>query len=287
MISENCLIIWALKFEQEERCTKLKHSTYAKRLIEKAGLEDCNPSKYPMEMKTQLDKDEKGKPVNPTMFKSLVGGLRYLVHTRPDTAFSVGIVSRFMERPTVVYLAAVKRILCYVKGTVDYGLIYWKGAGNYILSGYSDSDLGGSIEGRRSTGGVPFYLNESLITWVSQKQRCVALSSCEAEFMAATVAACQGVWLRNFLTQVTDMKHFPVIIYVDNKSAIDLTKNPVFHGRSKHIDIRYHFIRECVERGDIIIKHVRREEQRADILTNAMSTVKRSRLGVKKLQEKV
>lgn len=105
--------------------------------------------------------------------------------------------------------------------------------------------------------------------------------------MAATVAACQGVWLRNLLTQVTDMKHFPVIIYVDNKSAIDLTKNPVFHGRSKHIDIRYHFIRECVERGDIIIKHVRREEQRADILTNAMSTVKRSLLGVKKLQEKV
>lgn len=194
-----------------------------------------------------------------------------------------------MERPTILHLQAVKRILRYVKGTLDYRLIYWKGTGNYILSGYSDSDLGGSLDDRRSTGGMAFYLNESLITWVSQKQRCVALSSCEAEFMAATAAAYQGVWLRNLLTQITDMKHCPVVIYIDNKSAIDLARNPVFHGRSKHIDVRYHFIRECVERGEIIIKHVRTEEQRADVLTKAMSTTKfeqmRSLLGIQKLQK--
>ncbi|XP_074376598.1 secreted RxLR effector protein 161-like [Apium graveolens] len=194
------------------------------------------------------------------MFKSLVGGLKYLVHTRPDIAYSVGVVSRFMECPTMMHLNVVKRILRYVKGTVNYGLIYWRGTENYILSGYSDSDLAGNIEDRRSTGGMAFYLNESLITWVSQKQRCVALSSREAEFMAATAAACQGVWLRNLLMQITDMKHCPVTIYVDNKSAIDLAKNPVFHGRSKHIDIRYHFIRECVERGEITTKHIPTEE---------------------------
>lgn len=136
---------------------------------------------------------------------------------------------------------------------------YSKGKGNYLLTGYSDSDRGGNIDDRKSTDGMTFYLDENLITWVSQKQRCVALSSCEAEFMAATAAACQGVWLSNLLSQVTDMKRCPVVIYVDNRSAIDLAKNPVFHGRSKHIDIRYHFIRECVEKGEIMIKHVSTE----------------------------
>lgn len=155
--------------------------------------------------------------------------------------------------------------------------------------GYSDSDLAGNVDDRRSTGGMEFYLDESLITWVSQKQRCVALSSCEAEFMAATAAACQGVWLRNLLNEITDTKHGPVVIYVDNKSAINLAKNPVFHGRSKHIDIRYHFIRQCVDRGEIIIKHVTTEKQRAHVLTKAMSVTKvermRAPLGVENLQK--
>lgn len=136
-----------------------------------------------------------------------------------------------------------------------------------------------------------FYLNESLIAWVSQKQKCVALSSCEAEFMAATAAACQGVWLRNLLGLITDMEHGPVTIYVDNKSAIDLAKNPVFHGRSKHIDIHYHFIRECMDRGEVIIKHINTENQRADVLTKPLSTIKFERmcalLGMKNLEIKV
>lgn len=236
-------------------------------------------------------KDEKGKAVNSTQFKSLVGGLRYLVHTRPDIAHSVGVVSRYMERPTVLHMSAVKRIFRYIKGTLHYGLVYAKGTGDYMLAGYSDSDSAGNIEDRRSTGGMAFYLNKSLITWVSQKQRCVALSSCEAEFMAATAAACQGVWLGNLLGQLTNLKRHPVVLYINNKSAIDLANNPVFHGRSKHIIIRYHFIRECVERGEIIIKHINTGEQRADILTKPMTAVKfeqmRGLLGMKSVQTSV
>lgn len=130
------------------------------------------------------------------------------------------------------------------------------------------------MDDRKSTGGMAFYLNESLITWVSQKQRCVALSSCEAEFMAATAAACQGIWLQKVLSYISEVKADPVILYINNRSAIDLTKNQVFHGRSKHIDVRYHFIRECVEQGSIVVKHVMSNEQRADILTKAFHTVK-------------
>lgn len=158
-----------------------------------------------------------------------------------------------------------------------------------MLTGYSDSDMGGSIEDRKSTGGMVFYMNESLITWVSQKQRCVALSTCEAEFMAATAAACQAVWLRKLLGQLTGNYVGPVVLYIDNKSAIDLAKNPVFHRRSKHIDIRYHFVRECVERGEIVIKHVVTDSQRVDIMTKALNTVKfesmRKLLGVKDLHK--
>lgn len=248
---------------------------------------DSNLTKYPMEPKVQLSKDHMGKAVDSTMFKSLVGGLRYLVHTRPDISYAVGMVSRFMERPTVQHLNAVKRILRYVNGTKEYGLVYTENFGNHLLSGYSDSDLRGSVNDRKSTGGMAFYLSDSLITWVSQKQRCVALSTCEAEFIAATAAACQGIWLRNLLNRILDVNTGPVVIYVDNRSAIDLAKNPVFHGRSKHIDFRFHFIRECVENGEVIIKHIATEEQRADILTKALGTAKfekmRALLGVKKL----
>lgn len=244
-----------------------------------------------MDPKESITKDEGGDLVDATKFKSLVGGLRYLVHTRPDIAFSVGIISRFMEKPTTMHLNAAKRILRYVRGTMDFGLTYTKTSGNNVLTGYSDSDMAGQIEDRKSTGGMVFYLNESVVTWVSQKQRCVALSSCEAEFMAASAAACQAIWLRKLLTQVTGEFIGPVVLYIDNKSAINLAKNPVFHGRSKHIDIRFHFIRECVEKGEIIVKHVSSEEQRADPLTKALPVVRfekmRRLLGVQKLHEQV
>ena len=277
-----------IEVEQGQGYIEIKQTAYAKRILERAGMVDCKPVSYPMEPRIPLHKDENGKLVNPTEFKSLIGGLRYLVHTRPNIAFPVGMVSRFMEKPTALHLSATKRILRYVKGTLSYGLVYTKSRGDYLLTGFSDRDFGGNIDDRKSTGGMAFYLNESLITWVLQKQHCVALSSCEAAFMAATAAACQGIWLQKLLSQVSEVLPGPVMLYIDNKSAIDLTKNPVFHGRSKHIDIRYHFIRECVEQGSIIVKHIKTEEQRADVLTKALHITKfeqmRKLLGVKDLQ---
>lgn len=115
---------------------------------------------------------------------------------------------------------AVKKIMRYVRGTLNYGLVYTKSRGDYLLYGFSDSDLAGDVVDRKSTEGVAFYLDESLITLVSQKKRCVALSSCEAEFMSATAAACQGIWLRSLLNQITDAKMGPVVLYIDNKSAM-------------------------------------------------------------------
>lgn len=278
-----------IEVEQKGDCIVLKQSGYARKTLEKARMLECNPTTYPMDPKVQMTRDETGESVDATVYRSLVGGLRYLVHTRPDIAYCVGIVSRYMERPTKLHMDAVKRIMRYVKGTIHFGLVYSEDSRNNVLNGFSDSDLAGVLDDRRSTSGMVFYLNESVITWVSQKQRCVALSSCEAEFMAATAAACQAIWLRNVLSQVTSEFIGPVVLCIDNRSAIDLAKNPMFHGRSKHIDARYHFIRECVERGEVCLKHVSSNEQRADIMTKALVKAKfedmRMLLGVKDLNK--
>ncbi|KAL7584067.1 hypothetical protein Lser_V15G45598 [Lactuca serriola] len=239
-----------------------------------------------MEHKLKLRRDEEGELVNPTEYRSTVGGLRYLTHTHPDISFAVGVVSRYMERPTTKHLQAVKGILRYVKGTLDYGLKYSRGRKEVVIVGYTDSDLGNDVNDRRSTGGMAFYVNGNLITWASQKHICVALSSCEAEFMAATLAACQGIWLRRLLREITGQTVPPVTMMVDNRSSLDLMKNPVFHGRSKHIDIRFHFIRECIENGEITMSHVSSKEQKADILTKTLGRIKheemRNLIGVKK-----
>ncbi|KAL6550635.1 hypothetical protein OROMI_021123 [Orobanche minor] len=228
----------------------------------------------PMDHKLQLTKEGDGELVNPTEYRSIVGGLRYLTHTRPELLIAVGVVSRYMEKPTMAHLQAVKGILRYIKGTLDYGLVYTKGEKQIKVTGYSDSDHGKDVVDRKSTGGMAFYVNGNLVSWSSHKQRCVALSSCEAEFMAATMTACQGIWLRRFLSEITGQNVPPVMMHVDNQSALELMTNPVFHGRSKHIDIRFHFIRECVEEGEIVVTHVDGKIQKADMLINALTRVK-------------
>lgn len=276
-----------IEVSQNEDCITLKQSTYANKVLEKAGMQDCNPCKFPMEPRLELTKDENGEPVDSTTYKSIVGGLRYLTHTRPDISYAVGLVSRFMERPTKQHLQAVKHILRYIRGTTDYGLVYTRGNEEMILTGYTDSDMAKDVIDRRSTTGITFYLNDNLITWAFQKQKSVALSSCEVEFMAATSATCQGIWIRRLLKELTGKKVAPAVLRVDNKSAIELMKNPVFHGRSKHIDTRYHFIRERVDNGDICVTHIGTNEQRADILTKSMPKIKfeemRMLLGIKQI----
>ena len=172
-------------------------------------------------------------------------------------------------------------------GTTEFGLVYVQGGFANELVGYTDSDHGSDLVKRRSTGGMAFYLNENLITWNSYKQKTVSLSSCESEFMASTTAAQQALWLRNLISEISNKEPTVVTLFVDNNSAIALMKNPIFHGRSKHIDIKYHFIRECVERGEIIVKRVGTNEQKADALTKALPvgklTVMRHLLGVRDL----
>ncbi|XP_043809735.1 secreted RxLR effector protein 161-like [Manihot esculenta] len=225
-----------------------------------------------MDSRTKLSKKDESPLVNATLYKSTIRSLGYLVSTRPDLAYSVGIVSRFMESLTSKHLGAVKQILRYIKGILNYGCRYVKEERKELrLIGYCDSDLAGDIDDRKSTSGVIYFLGSNPITWFSQKQKVVALSSCEAEYVAATAGACQGVWIERFLSELRGQQDKKTLLRIDNRSAIALTKNRVHHSRSKHIDVKYHFLRDCVQNGDIEVEYVKTEEQCADILTKPLS----------------
>ncbi|CAJ2655469.1 unnamed protein product [Trifolium pratense] len=201
-------------------------------------MENCNSVCNPIVPGNKLKKDEDGITCNSTSYKQMVGCLMYLLATRPDLAFSVCLVARFMERPTEIHVAAVKRILRYVKGTVSYGLWFEKGKDDELV-GWSDSDYAGDLDDRKSTSG-------------SRNKDCVTL-------------------------------------YCDNSSTIKLSKNPVMHGRSKHIDVRFHFLRDLTKDGKIQLLHCSSFEQTADIMTKALSLESfckfRDMLGLCKLED--
>ncbi|XP_066341683.1 uncharacterized mitochondrial protein AtMg00810-like [Miscanthus floridulus] len=272
-----------LEVKQSESGITICQSSYAAKILEGAGLTGCNPSHTPMESRLKLSKSSSAPAVDPTSYRSIVGSLRYLMNSRPDLAYSVGYLSRFMESPTAEHMVAIKRVLRYIAGTLHYGC-YYQREKEAQLTGFSDSDLAGDLDTRKSTTGVLFFLGSSLITWQSQKQRVVALSSCEAEYIAATTAACQGIWLARLLAELKGEKVRSITLKMDSESAIQLSKNPVFHDRSKHIDVRYHFIRECVEENRVKLQSVRTAEELADILTKALGPQQfcelRSKIGV-------
>jgi hypothetical protein len=262
-----------LEVKQENGCTTITQSAYARNILEKAGLADCNATKAPMEARCSLSQESKEAPADAKLYRSIIGSLRYLVHTRADISFAVGYLSRFMEAPANDHFAALKYLLRYIAGTLTHGCAYRRGD-NEELIGFSDSDHAGDVDSRKSTSGVLFFFGSSPISWQSQKQKVVATSSCEAEYIAATTAASQGVWLARLLGELLNQRAAPFTLFIDNKSAISLCKNPVLHDRSKHIDLRYHYIRDCVEKGKVEVEFIRTEDQKADILTKPLGRVR-------------
>ena len=165
----------------------------------------------------------------------------YLIATRPDMMFVVSLISRYMENPTELHLLAAKRVLRYLKGTTEFG-IFNKKRGDDELAAYTDSDYAGDLEDRKSTSGYVFLLSSGVVSWSSRKQPVVSLSTIEAKFIIVALCACQAVWLKKVLGKLSQNQGKSTTIHYDNSSAIKLSKNPVMHGRSKHIDVRFHFL---------------------------------------------
>ncbi|XP_062208822.1 secreted RxLR effector protein 161-like [Phragmites australis] len=177
-----------------------------------------------MEERLKLSKVSKAPPVDATHYQSINDDLRYLVHTRLDIAFAMGYVSRYMEDPQEDHYSVVKHLIHYVAGICDYGVVYkMEGGAVLVLMGYSDSDMAGNLDGYKSTTDVPFLLDHGPISWQSQKQRVVKLSTCEMEYIAMATTVCQRVWLARLLRDLTDKELRASALMKDNTSAISLS----------------------------------------------------------------
>ncbi|CAJ2671832.1 unnamed protein product [Trifolium pratense] len=269
---------------QDSRGIFINQQKYATEILTRFNMDSCNSVCSPIVPGTKLIKDESGKAVDSTQFKQIVGCLMYLTATRPDLCYSVCLIARYMERPTEIHLAAAKRILRYLKGTMKYGILYESGEVVIKLEGWTDSDYAGDSDDRKSTSGYIFKVGSGAISWSSKKQPIVTLSTTEAEYVAAASCACQAVWLRKILEQLGQEHTSANTIFCDNSSSIKLSKNPILHGRCKHIDVRYHFLRDLTKQGIVELVHCSTGEQTADIMTKPLkleSFVKlRSKLGV-------
>ncbi|GJY87549.1 putative ribonuclease H-like domain-containing protein [Tanacetum coccineum] len=248
----------------------------------------CDPVGTPMEIKDKLDLDQNGSPVDATKYRSMIGALMYLTSSRPDIVHATCLCARYQAKPTEKHLKEVKRIFRYLRGTVNTGLWYTKDSG-IELTGFSDADYAGCKDTFKSTSGGAQFLGEKLVSWSSKKQDCTALSTAEAEYVSLSVCCAQVLWMR---TQLTDYGfHFNKIpIYCDSKSAIAISCNPVQHSRTKHIAVRYHFIKEHVEMGTIELYFVKTDYQLADLFTKALPVDRFNylvrRLGMRSLSPK-
>jgi hypothetical protein len=210
-------------------------------ILKQFGMQDRRPMETPMVTNSTKVDACKSEEVDPTLYGKLISSLMYLVNTRPDLCFVVDKLSQFMVEPKRVHWMATKHVLRYLRGTVKFGLSYIQGDGVKLV-GYSDVDWVGNSVDRKSTSGCCFNLGSRAISWFNRKHKSVALSFAEVEYMAANLASCEAIWLQKLLMGLFDRVLDITIFHWDNQSCIKLFENPMFHDRSKHIEIRYHFI---------------------------------------------
>nr|GFC04712.1 hypothetical protein [Tanacetum cinerariifolium] len=257
-----------IQIHQSPRGIFINQAKYAQEILVKHGMTSCDGIGTPMATK-HLDADLSGTPVDQTIYRSKVEALMYLTASRPDIMYATCYCARYQAQPTEKHLTAVKRIFWYLKDTIHMGLWYPNDTG-FELTAFSDSDHAGFLDSRKSTsGGIQFLGGDKLVSWSSKKQDCTSMSSTKAEYVSLSACCAQVLWMR---TQLTDYGfHFDKIpMYCDSKVAIAISCNPVQHSLTKHIDVRYHFIKEKFEKGIVELFIVRTEYQLADLFTKAL-----------------
>ena len=257
--------------DKQQQLLKIDQTGLANNIIQQFGMEEAKTRSTPFGTATRLTANE-GEPLDTAIYpySTLVGKLMFLaVATRPDLAYSVSALTRFMARPTLAHWQAAKGVVRYLASTVDAGITY-RGS-NTELVAYCDADYAGDIDTRRSTTGYVFIMNGGAVSWSSKRQPTVAASTTEAEYMAAAAAVKEGLWMRKLLDTLK-IKMDVINIRCDNQSAIKLLKNPIFSARSKHIDVIHHFARERVLRKEVAFQYVPTKTMVADIFTKPMAS---------------
>ncbi|GMI84085.1 hypothetical protein HRI_002077800 [Hibiscus trionum] len=257
-----------LQIKQRKDGTFINQAKYVNDMLKKFGLENAKPQATPMSSSIKLDKDEGGKCVDSKLYRSMIGSLLYLTASRPDIMFSVCLCARFQASPRESHLVAIKRIFRYLRDTPTLGLWYPKDS-SFSLHAFSDADYGGCKIDRKSTSGTCQFLGSMLVSWFSKKQNSVALSTTEAEYISLGSCCAQVLWMKQQLLDY-GVKIETIPLRCDNTSAICLTKNPIQHSRTKHIEIRHHFIRDHVLKNDVVIEFVDTLNQLADIFTKPL-----------------
>ena len=260
-----------LQVKQTDSGININQAKYARNLVKRFGLDNAAHARTLMAANAKLTNDLSSESVDVTLYRSMIGCLLYLTASRPDIAFSVGVCSRFQFNSKVSHLN-VKRIIKYVGGICDYGLFYSKES-NLSLAGFSDSNWAGNDDDRKSTIGGCFYVEANLDAWMIKKQNSTSLSTAEAEYIAAGSCCSQLLWMKKVLTDY-GISQDTMSVYCDNSSAIDKSKNLIQHSKTKHIEIRYHFIRNLVERKIVCLEYTPTERQNADIFTKPLNRSK-------------
>ena len=250
----------------------LSQEKYVAEVVEKFGLKDSKPIATPQEVTSHLEKNE-GEAVRIKEYQALIGSLTYAAcGTRPDIAAALGVVNQFASNPGETHWKAAKQILRYLKGTQDFGICFnGSESAEVRLNGFVDADWAGDLGSRKSQSGYVFQLCGGPISWVSKKQSVVALSTTEAEYIAASFATQELIWLRRLLKELGFPQRSVTILHEDNMGAIEVSRNPRYHGRMKHIDIRHHFLWDAVEDGILILKYCESGSQLADALTKGLA----------------
>lgn len=256
----------------------LTQSTYVKKILEDTNMDKSKPVSTPLgENETtpvfNPDPNNTEEAINAGRYRNIVGRLIYAMGgTRPDIGYAVSLASRFMANSNEKHWALLKRTLRYLRGTANIGIEFRRHNRNAdVLTGYSDSDWDSNATDRRSVGGYVFFVGSCPVSWASKKQKTVALSSTEAEYMAVTIASQEAIWLRLLLAELGHPQSAPTVIFEDNQGAIDLSKNAAInHQRAKHIDIKHHFIRDLVEAHQVELRHCATDAMIADTLTKAL-----------------
>ncbi|KAJ9671309.1 hypothetical protein PVL29_025143 [Vitis rotundifolia] len=258
-----------IEIAQSSSGVVLSQRKYALDILEETGMLDCKPVDTPMDPNVKLVPGQ-GEPLgDPDRYRRLVGKLNYLTITRPDISFPVSVVSQFLQSPCDSHWDAVIRILRYIKSTPGQGVLY-ENRGHTQVVGYTDADWAGSPTDRRSTSGYCVFIGGNLISWKSKKQDVVARSSAEAEYRAMALATCELIWLRHLLRELRFGKDEQMKLICDNQAALHIASNPVFHERTKHIEVDCHFIREKIASGCVATSFVNSNDQLADIFTKSL-----------------
>ena len=257
--------------DEGKKCLWLHQKQYVQNVLENYSLTEAKVTSTPADLSVRLEKDDGvSAEVDPILYQSMVGSLLYAAcATRPDIAYAVGTVAKFSSKPTEAHQTAVKRIFKYLKGSASLALKYQKLEGDKLI-GYCDADWARDRDDRHSTSGNMFLMAGGPISWLSKKQAIVALSTSEAEYVALCTATQEAAWLRRLLTDLKVTNSEPTVVMENNQGAIAIAKNPTAHARTKHIDIRYHYVRKAVQEGVVELRYCPTAQMIADLLTKPL-----------------